>query len=81
MKKQHHTLIAVIILAIIPILFYFLINTMFSIKNETDSIETCISSVTGENLCTKVTQIKIGIYFDLIVLIFWLGLRSFIIKK
>jgi hypothetical protein len=81
LKKQYHTIIALIIFAIIPVLFYFLINTMVSIKNETDSIETCISSVTGENLCTKVSQIKIGIYIDLIVLIFWLGLRSFMVKK
>lgn len=81
MKKKHHTLIAIIIFAIIPILFYFLIDTMFSIKNETDAVETCISSVTGENLCTKVTQIKVGVYLNLIVLIFWLGLRSFIVKK
>jgi len=81
LKKQYHTIIALIIFAIIPVLFYFLINTMVSIKNETDSIETCISYVTGENLCTKVSQIKIGIYIDLIVLIFWLGLRSFMVKK
>ncbi len=54
---------------------------MVSIKYETDGIETCISSVTGKNLCSQIDQLKVTIYIDMILLIFWLALRNFIVKK
>jgi hypothetical protein len=54
---------------------------MMSIKNETDGIETCISSITGKNLCSQIDQLKVTIYIDMIVIIFWLALKKLIIKK
>lgn len=54
---------------------------MLSIKNETDGIETCISKLTGKNLCSQIDQLKVGIYIDLIVMVIWLALKNFIIKK
>ncbi|WP_314241732.1 hypothetical protein [Empedobacter tilapiae] len=58
-----------------------IISTMLSIKNETNGIETCISSVTGKNLCSQINQLKVTIYIDMIVMIFCLALRNFIVKK
>ena len=46
---------------------------MLSIKNETDGIETCISKLTGKNLCSQIDQLKVGIYIDLIVMVIWLN--------
>ncbi|WP_019976419.1 hypothetical protein [Empedobacter brevis] len=54
---------------------------MISIKYETDGIETCISSVTGKNLCSRIDQLKVSIYIDMIVMIFWLALKNLIVKR
>ncbi len=81
LKKQHYTIILVIIILLIPILLYLIINTMISIKYETDGIETCISSVTGKNLCSRIDQLKVSIYIDMIVMIFWLALKNLIVKR
>ena len=54
---------------------------MLSIKNETDGIETCISKLTGKNLCSQIDQLKVTIYIDMIVMIFWLALKNLIVKK
>ena len=58
-----------------------MIDTLFSIKNDTDAVETCISKINGENLCTKLDQIKIGIYINLVTMILWLALKSIVVKK
>ncbi|WP_413532995.1 hypothetical protein [Empedobacter brevis] len=81
LKKRYYNIILAIIILIIPFVFYMIINTMVSIKYETDGIETCISSVTGKNLCSQIDQLKVTIYIDMILLIFWLALRNFIVKK
>ncbi len=54
---------------------------MVSIKYETDGVDTCISTVTGKNLCSQIDQLKVTIYIDMIVMIFWLALRNLIVKK
>ncbi|WP_282629031.1 hypothetical protein [Empedobacter sedimenti] len=81
MKKTIYYIILGLIICVIPFLFYFIIDTMLSIKNETDGIETCISKLTGKNLCSQIDQLKVGIYIDLIVMVIWLALKNFIVKK
>lgn len=81
LTKRYYNIILAIIILIIPIVFYMIISTMLSIKNETNGIETCISSVSGKNLCSQINQLKVTIYIDMIVMIFWLALRNFIVKK
>ena len=81
LTKRYYNIVLAIIILIIPIVFYMIISTMLSIKNETNGIETCISSVTGKNLCSQINQLKVTIYIDMIVMIFWLALRNFIVKK
>ena len=80
-SKRYYNIILAIIILIIPIVFYMIINTMVSIKYETEGVETCISSVTGKNLCSQIDQLKVTIYIDMIVMIFWLALRNLIVKK
>lgn len=81
MKKSVFYIITAIIIGFVPVLFYSIIQTMLSIQNETDAIETCISKITGENLCSKIDQLKVWIYIDLIVLVTWFVLYEFILKK
>ncbi len=80
-SKRYYNIILAIIILIIPIVFYMIINTMVSIKYETDGVDTCISTVTGKNLCSQIDQLKVTIYIDMIVMIFWLALKNLIVKK
>ncbi|MDM1298057.1 hypothetical protein HXZ94_06035 [Empedobacter falsenii] len=80
-SKRYYNIILAIIILIIPVVFYMIISTMLSIKNETNGIETCVSIVTGKNLCSQIDQLKVAIYIDMIVMIFWLALRNLIVKK
>lgn len=81
LTKRYYNIILMLLILVIPFVFYLLISTMMSIKNETDGIETCISSITGKNLCSQIDQLKVTIYIDMIVIIFWLALKKIIIKK
>ena len=80
-SKRYYNIILAIIILIIPIVFYMIINTMVSIKYETDGVDTCISTITGKNLCSQIDQLKVTIYIDMIVMIFWLALKNLIVKK
>lgn len=80
-SKRYYNIILAIIILIIPVVFYMIINTMVSIKYETDGVDTCISTVTGKNLCSQIDQLKVTIYINMIVMIFWLALRNLIVKK
>ena len=78
---RYYNIILAIIILIIPVVFYMIINTMVSIKYETDGVDTCISTITGKNLCSQIDQLKVTIYIDMIVMIFWLALKNLIVKK
>ncbi len=80
-SKRYYNIILAIIILIIPVVFYMIINTMVSIKYETDGVETCISTITGKNLCSQIDQLKVTIYIDMIMMIFWLALKNLIVKK
>ena len=80
-SKRYYNIVLAIIILIIPIVFYMIINTMVSIKYETDGVDTCISTITGKNLCSQIDQLKVTIYIDMIVMIFWLALKNLIVKK
>ncbi|WP_295676026.1 hypothetical protein [uncultured Empedobacter sp.] len=80
-SKRYYNIILAIIILIIPVVFYMIINTMVSIKYETDGVDTCISTLTGKNLCSQIDQLKVTIYIDMIVMIFWLALKNLIVKK
>lgn len=81
LTKRFYNIILALLILVIPIVFYLIINTMVSIKYETDGVETCISSVTGKNLCSLIDQQKVAIYIDMIIIIFWLALKNLIVKK
>lgn len=80
-SKRYYNIILAIIILIIPVVFYMIINTMVSIKYETDGVDTCISTITGKNLCSQIDQLKVTIYIDMIMMIFWLALKNLIVKK
>lgn len=81
LTKRFYNITLALLILVIPIVFYLIINTMVSIKYETDGVETCISSVTGKNLCSLIDQQKVAIYIDMIIIIFWLALKNLIVKK
>jgi ABC-type Mn2+/Zn2+ transport system permease subunit len=60
---------------------YGIINTMVSLKYETENITDCISVVSGENLCITIRNLKISFIICLIVLIFLLYFRKRILEQ
>ena len=59
---------------------YGIINTMVSLKYETENITDCISLVSGENLCITIRNLKISFIICLIVLIFLLYFKKRILE-
>ncbi len=59
---------------------YGIINTMVSLKYETENMTDCISLVSGENLCIMIRNLKISFIICLIVLIFLLYFKKRILE-
>jgi uncharacterized phage infection (PIP) family protein YhgE len=45
---------------------YGIINTMVSLKYQTDNITDCVSNVSGENLCDTIINLKI-VFIDCVL--------------
>lgn len=65
----------------IPILIFGIINTMVSIKYETENPGDCISLISGDNLCAAITQFKIIIAINIVIIIILMIFRKRINKK
>ena len=65
-----------IFIVLIPIFYLGIINTMVSLKYETDSPEECISKITGDNLCDSVSNLKTLIYSDIVLIVLLIIFRN-----
>jgi hypothetical protein len=79
-KLIYFSLIAISILAIL-ISTYGIINTMVSLKYETENIQDCISNVSGVNLCETITNLKIVIVFSFLLLLCLIYFRKKLLKN
>lgn len=78
-KKFYYILLTVIILGIM--LFVFgIINTMVSLKYETNNPGDCISVVTGSDLCSAIRNMRIYLIISVAIMIGFIFLRKKIIK-
>lgn len=83
MKTRKAFFYLVLILSIIGLFIfpYGIINTMVSLKYETENITDCISLVNGENLCITIRNLKILFIISLTILISLLYCKKRILEK
>jgi len=55
---------------------YGIVNTMVSLKYETENIQDCVSNVSGENLCDTIRNLKIVFVFCVLLLILLIYFRK-----
>jgi hypothetical protein len=65
----------------IPVLIFGLVNTLVSIKYETENPGDCISSVSGDDLCSAINRFEIIIVINILIIITLIIFRKRIIKK
>ena len=82
MKTRKAIFYLLLILSIIGLILCPLgvIDTMVSLKYETENLTDCISLVSGEKLCITIRNLKISFIICLIVLIFLLYFKKRILK-
>ncbi len=78
-KIVYFLLITISILGTL-VLPYGIVNTMVSLKYETENIEDCVSNVSGENLCNTIRNLKIVFVWFVSLLIFSIYFRKKILK-
>ena len=64
----------------IPVFTFGIINTMVSLKYETENPTDCISSVTGQDLCLTIQILKALIVACFVIIILLLAFRKRILK-
>ncbi len=69
MKAKYFKILIIILIILVPIFVFGIVNTMVSLKYETDSPKDCISKITGVNLCNSIQNIKIYIALDIILIL------------
>ena len=79
-KLMFSTLIWIAIVAIF-ISTYGIINTMVSLKYETDENHDCISMISGSNLCQSIANLKIALVFSFIFLFSCLFFQNKLLKN
>jgi ABC-type Mn2+/Zn2+ transport system permease subunit len=80
-RKRFFYLLLIISIIGLFICPYGIINTMVSLKYETENITDCISLVSGENLCITIRNLKISFIICLAVLIFLLYFKKRILDS
>ncbi len=81
LKKKYFYILIIILIILIPIFYFGIINTMVSLKYETDSPTECISKITGDNLCDSISNLKTLIYSDIVIIILLIIFRNKISKN
>ena len=79
--KKSYTLLIIISIIGTFLFPYGIINTMVSLKYETENAGDCISKVTGDNLCESISNFKIYFSISLVVLILLLAFKSKLVKN
>ena len=80
MNKIIYYIILVLYGLAIPLSGFAIINTMVSIKYETEDGNGCISCVSGENLCTIILLWKIVLITSIVLIMLLLICKRKIIK-
>ncbi|SFB09507.1 hypothetical protein SAMN05660845_1566 [Flavobacterium swingsii] len=78
-KTVYFLLIAISILGTL-VTPYGIVNTMVSLKYETENINDCVSNVNGINLCDTIRNLKIIFVFCLVLLVFLIYFRKKILN-
>lgn len=81
MKVKHYTILIISLITLALIFGFGIINTMVSLKYETNFDNECVSTISGDNLCNSLRNIKYLFYIDLIAIFILLLLQGKIIKK
>jgi hypothetical protein len=80
MKTFYYILLSISILGI-PLFIFGIINTMVSLKYETENLEDCISLVTGTDLCQTINTLKILVGLSIAVSISLIVFRKRFLRK
>jgi uncharacterized membrane protein YkvI len=80
LKLIYFSLVLISILGIL-IALYGIVNTMVSLKYETENIQDCVSNVSGENLCEIIRNLKIFFVFCLLLLVCLIYFQKKILKR
>ena len=80
MKKIIYYVVLVLSVLAIPLSAFAIINTMVSVKYETEFGDGCISLTTGENLCTIILLWKILLIISIALILLLLIFKRKIIK-
>lgn len=81
MKKNIFNILISILITIIVVSFLVIVNTMVSVKYETDNAGDCISLITGNDLCSIINSSKIIIFIIAITLVVLLSYKKRIVKQ
>ena len=83
MNKLKLIYFSLVVISILGILVapYGIVNTMVSLKYETENIQDCVSNVSGENLCDTIRNLKIIFVFCLLLLVCLIYFRKKILKR
>lgn len=81
MRLKYYIIIIVSLILTSLIIGFGIINTMVSLKYETDSLNECFSKISGSNLCNFVETSKYVLYTILVLIMILIIFQKKIVKK
>lgn len=72
MNRKIYNIILSILVISLPVNLFGILNTMVSLKYETENPGDCISSVSGIDLCSAITWMKVMIIVAVLLIIYLL---------
>jgi len=81
LEKAFYYITLIIAVFGIPLFVFGIINTMVSLKYETENPTDCISSVTGQDLCLTINVFKRLILICVVILILLFVFRKRLLRK
>jgi hypothetical protein len=80
LKKAIYNIILTLSILGIPLFIFGILNTMVSLKYETEKSTDCISSVTGQDLCSTINVLKGSVLIFVLLLVGLLTFKKRILK-
>ena len=80
MKRKIYSLFLGILIISIPLNVFGILNTMVSLKYETENPKDCISRISGDDLCTAIIRMKAMIVIALVLIYLLLYFKNRILK-
>lgn len=81
MKVKYYIFLLITLVILALLLGFGIINTMVSLKYETNYDNECVSTISGTNLCNSLSIGKFLFYTDLLLIFILLLFQEKIIKK